>query len=252
MRIVKRRAQFETGESKGTLEAPSSSDVVACAPERPAPSGLATGRAVVTPRRAPRQRRSADTVEVILQAAERVLVERGRHALTTTRVAKVAGVSVGSIYQFFPNKEALVIALERKSYAQIFEAFQRAIGDALTRLAAGKPLNVILEEIVETMVRLLSERFRVHGLGNFSDLPDVLQRERIATLNAAVDVVASAVRAGPVAVRPENVRLAVALTMHAVFSLTELGLAYHSAEMASGEAPKEIARMMARYLLGDG
>jgi AcrR family transcriptional regulator len=62
-------------------------------------------------RKSPRQARSADTVETILAAAARVLERESLAGFNTNRVAEVAGVSVGSLYQYFPNKSALVAAL---------------------------------------------------------------------------------------------------------------------------------------------
>jgi AcrR family transcriptional regulator len=62
-------------------------------------------------RKSPRQARSTDTVETILAAAARVLERESLAGFNTNRVAEVAGVSVGSLYQYFPNKSALVAAL---------------------------------------------------------------------------------------------------------------------------------------------
>lgn len=59
----------------------------------------------------PIQRRARNTVEVILTAAERVLLERGYEGLSTTQVAKVAGVGIGSLYQYFSGKRELVRSL---------------------------------------------------------------------------------------------------------------------------------------------
>ena len=64
-----------------------------------------------TPRKRPRQARSKATVDTILEATARVLVKHGFDGLTTNAVATAAGVSIGSLYQYFPNKEALVAAL---------------------------------------------------------------------------------------------------------------------------------------------
>ncbi len=72
-------------------------------------------------RRTPIQRRARDTVDVILTAAERVLLEGGYEALSTTRVAKVAGVGIGSLYQYFAGKRELVRGL-LASRAQLLEA----------------------------------------------------------------------------------------------------------------------------------
>ena len=66
---------------------------------------------VIVPRKRPKQARSSRLVEAILQAAVRVLEREGAAGFTTVRVAERAGVSVGSLYQYFPNKEALVGAL---------------------------------------------------------------------------------------------------------------------------------------------
>ena len=64
-----------------------------------------------TPRKRPRQDRAKATVETILEATARVLVREGFDGLTTNAVAEAAGVSIGSLYQYFPNKQALVAAL---------------------------------------------------------------------------------------------------------------------------------------------
>lgn len=65
-------------------------------------------RATIKPRKAPRQRRSQATVELILHAAARILASESRAGFNTNRVAEVGGVSVRSAYQYFPNKESLV------------------------------------------------------------------------------------------------------------------------------------------------
>jgi AcrR family transcriptional regulator len=68
----------------------------------------------VEPRKRPQQARSQLMVERILDAAQRQLKEEGAKGLTTTAIAKRAGLSAGSLYQYFPNKEAIVLALFRR------------------------------------------------------------------------------------------------------------------------------------------
>lgn len=63
------------------------------------------------PRKRPRQHRSKATVDSILEATARILIAQGFNGLTTNAVAEAAGVSIGSLYQYFPNKEALVAAM---------------------------------------------------------------------------------------------------------------------------------------------
>ncbi|WNG15449.1 TetR/AcrR family transcriptional regulator [Cystobacter fuscus] len=62
-------------------------------------------------RKQPSQARSKALVDVLIQATTRILLREGWQALTTNRIARAAGVSVGSLYQYFPNKEALLLAL---------------------------------------------------------------------------------------------------------------------------------------------
>jgi AcrR family transcriptional regulator len=69
-------------------------------------------------RRAPSQARSKATVEAILEAAARIIRREGEAALTTNRIAEVAGVGVGSLYGYFPDKAAIQLALARRMLAE--------------------------------------------------------------------------------------------------------------------------------------
>ena len=66
------------------------------------------------PRRLPRQQRSQALFDAILEATAQVLVEHGYAGANTNLIAERAGVSVGSLYQYFPNKDALVAALHER------------------------------------------------------------------------------------------------------------------------------------------
>lgn len=79
------------------------------------------------PRKAPRQARSIDTVNVIVEAAARVLEQAGLGGFTTNAVAARAGVSIGSLYQYFPGKDALVGALIVRETSVLIEEAARAL-----------------------------------------------------------------------------------------------------------------------------
>ena len=70
-------------------------------------------------RKAPRQQRSRATVDVIVEAAARVLGRRGWARFTTNEIAAVAGVSVGSLYQYFPNKLAIAEAIRQRHLDEV-------------------------------------------------------------------------------------------------------------------------------------
>lgn len=90
-----------------------------------------TPRPALKPRKSPRQCRSAETVRTILEGAARILEERGLDGYTTNAVAERAGVSIGSLYQYFPSKEALTAALAARESALLTEA-ARAAPEAAT------------------------------------------------------------------------------------------------------------------------
>lgn len=91
-----------------------------------------------SPRKMPIQRRSKATVDAIVTAAAQVLLAHGYEGATTARVAERAGVSIGSLYQYFPNKEALVAALIERHADEMVAIVGAAVADAMrTTLADG-------------------------------------------------------------------------------------------------------------------
>ncbi len=82
--------------------------------------------ALLDPRKSPVQARSTASVDAILEATVQVLLEAGKERLTTTRVASRAGVSVGTLYQYFPNKSALLQAALKRHMDGVAEAVERA------------------------------------------------------------------------------------------------------------------------------
>jgi AcrR family transcriptional regulator len=101
-----------------------------------------------TPRKRPRQARSRATVDSVLEATARVLVKRGFDGLTTNLVADAAGVSIGSLYQYFPNKAALVGALIEK---HVDDMTSLALSE-LTRVAQ-LPMPEAIRSVIEVMIR---------------------------------------------------------------------------------------------------
>ena len=81
------------------------------------------------PRKKPQQRRSEQMNEAILEAAIRVLEREGAEAFTTTRVAEVAGVSVGSLYQYYPNKASLLFCLHEREARQTWGEVEALLDD---------------------------------------------------------------------------------------------------------------------------
>jgi AcrR family transcriptional regulator len=84
----------------------------------------------VAPRKKPLQSRSRATVEAVLSAAARILEDRGLAGFNTNAVAERAGVSIGSLYQYFPSKDAILVALMEQSLTMFSEDLSEAIDGA--------------------------------------------------------------------------------------------------------------------------
>ncbi len=76
------------------------------------------------PRRRPKQARSREIVRVISEACEKILREEGPGALNTNRIAEVAGVTIGSLYRYFPNKEAIVAEVYEQELSELAATYE--------------------------------------------------------------------------------------------------------------------------------
>lgn len=83
----------------------------------------------IASRKQPKQARSSELVSAVLQAAAQVLAQEGAQRFTTTRVAEKAGVSIGSLYQYFPNKAAILFRLQVDEWRQTSELLRRILED---------------------------------------------------------------------------------------------------------------------------
>jgi AcrR family transcriptional regulator len=103
--------------------------------------------AQISSRKQPKQARSADLVAAILDAAAQVLAKEGAQRFTTARVAEKAGVSVGSLYQYFPNKAAILFRLQSDEWRQTSELLRRILEDGR------KPPLERLRELIHAFIR---------------------------------------------------------------------------------------------------
>ena len=94
-------------------------------------------------RREPAQERAQVTVEAMLDAALKLLKRKGVSSITTNRIAETAGVSIGSLYQYFPNKRAIFIALHERHIGLVAEVIQRRMTECT---------DSSLEHLVESLV----------------------------------------------------------------------------------------------------
>jgi AcrR family transcriptional regulator len=127
----------------------------------PAPAQLPT------PRKRPNQSRSRALVDAVAQACLQILDEEGAAALTVARIAEVSGAAVGSIYQYFPNKDAIIAMLYERVLDQ--ETAQLLV---MREGLLGLPLDAALRQILANIIRV---ELRLHQLN-----PDFHSRHHAA------------------------------------------------------------------------
>ena len=106
----------------------------------------------ISPRKAPRQQRSEATVAAILQGATRVLSRESLAGFNTNRVAEVAGVSVGSLYQYFEDKEQI-----------LFELLQNLAHQRIARFRKAVEVSALLESPEEIVSRVVDSMFEFNS-----------------------------------------------------------------------------------------
>jgi AcrR family transcriptional regulator len=196
------------------------------------------------PRKAPIQRRSQEMVETILRATARVLRREGYEATNTNRVAEAAGVSVGSVYQYFPSKESLVAALiERHSDAMwaLFEGKAEALAEAPIALAARELVRAEIDAhaVDPKLHRVLIEQ--VPRVGNLEKVNDIVRRVT-ALVQAYLDRHKDEIR-------PTDTALAAFLVVSTVEAIAHAAVLEHPEHLANEALVDETTALVLRYLV---
>ncbi len=159
-------------------------------------------QATVSPRKRPRQARAAATVAAVVEAAARILEAEGLGGFNTNAVAAKAGVSIGSLYQYFPGKDAILAALIRRE-AEAFDAALIQAVEATTELGTSSAVALLARVAVAhqasrpRLARLLDLEEQRLGLGEEVEatgarIGDVLTRflaeRRLGDSGAALDI----------------------------------------------------------------
>lgn len=135
-------------------------------------------------RKKPIQQRSVRMVETILEAAARILEKDGFDGLTTNAIAERAGISIGSLYEYFPNKEAILVAMARDMLAEDEAAMAKAIEAALA-----VPGNDVVRSAVQALVELFESKREVRRMIMYVHVRLGLAEEQILPVQAIAGLV---------------------------------------------------------------
>lgn len=197
------------------------------------------------PRKRPTQARSIETVEAILTAAARVLVKDGYEATTTNKIAARAGVSIGSLYQYFPSKESIVAALVERHREAMREVVSTRLGQHQGHSIRDN-VRAILEAVVD--VKLLDPKLHrvfVEQVPRIGELPAVFDvNQQLASMISLV------LESRPEKLRPKNLDLAAYVLVHTVLAVTHAVLVERPESLEDGSLVEELTDLAEAYLVG--
>ena len=195
-------------------------------------------------RKPPRQSRSRLTVGAILDAAIRVLEQEGADAATTTRIAEVAGVSVGTLYQYFGNRDAILDALQDRE-------FERATAFMLRVLAerAGSP-EQIARSVIQGLLELYAACPALHRLLVVEGLR-VTPTDRVQAFDLRmVSAIRGFLAHSGLPIRRRDHDVAAFVIYHSVRATMLARLLESPAGLSDGALVEELSDLVVSYLVG--
>jgi len=203
----------------------------------------------LTPRKLPKQRRSQATVRAILEAAAQVFERHGYAAGTTNRIAARAGVSIGSLYQYFPNKDAILLALVHEHLAEGTAALE----PHLQRLSDGARFDDVLPHVVAAMVALHAQAPGLHRvLFEETPLPPALRAELDRLEDHLVAITAAALAADASAEDPVaaavDLRLTARVAINAIEGLTHRLVLRPPPDVTPDTIAAEVTKVVRAYI----
>ncbi|MEG3882435.1 TetR/AcrR family transcriptional regulator [Microcoleus sp. herbarium7] len=188
----------------------------------------------------PQQDRSKVTVEAILTATAHILTQFGYDRATTNRIAELAGVSIGSLYQYFPSKEALVTSLAEHHVNTMMEIIESNLKDQFNA-----PIEVVLHKLVKACIAAHALDPMLHKVLNE-------QVPRINNTNAEERVTAllrAYLELHRDQIQPQNLDLTVLILGRTVEALTHTAVIERPELLSDGQLEQEITNLLLSYLV---
>jgi AcrR family transcriptional regulator len=204
------------------------------------------GRALTNPRKNASQARSRATVDALVEATARILVRESFDRASTNRIAEEAGVSIGSLYQYFPSKEALVAAVidrHQQELMQVARGTLAAVAALPLEQAVRKLVIVAIEahRVAPRLHRVLAEQ--IPRIGKLKDL-EVFKRENYALFRTYLEFHREEIRA-------LDLDVAAFVCVTSIEALTHTAVLHHPEVLADEAAVTlvdEATRLIVRYL----
>ena len=189
-------------------------------------------------RKKPGQARSAATVEAIFEATARILQDQGSAALNTNAIARLAGISIGTLYQYFADKKSILIALARRE----LDFTQRTTIDAMTR-ADAPPGEEAMRDAVRSLIQGFGGRQRARKLLIEALVANGLAGELARPVDAAMQAIAAHQTLAPVEIY---------VMTRAMIGAIRAAVMEQSPFLNSREFEDELVRLIGGYAAGAG
>ncbi len=195
------------------------------------------------PRKLPQQDRSRVTVEVILEATTHILVEEGYEKANTNRIAERAGISIGSLYQYFPNKESLMSALIEQHSNEIAALVESKLKDLFDA-----PPERAIPQLVRAVIAAHAINPRLHQVLN----EEIPRSERLQQMQRADERISELLRAylsrWSGLIQPKNLEMTVFILSRTVESLCHSAVIEHPNFVSDSQFEKEVSNLLLLYL----
>lgn len=202
-------------------------------------------RRALRPRKKPTQARSKATVDAIVVAAAQVLQSKGYAGATTDRIAERAGVSVGSLYQYFPNKDALIVALAERHIDEGFTLVRELLMEARRKPST---IDGLLRRFVDALFAFHESEPRLHRvLFEEVPLPSSVRSELRRREHAFATEVRALLEAFP-EVEVRDAAVTAHILVHTADALVHNFVIHPPDEISASQLTEELVQMLRRYL----
>lgn len=201
-------------------------------------------RAGTTARRQPKQQRSEETIAILIEATERVVAQVGFHAASTNGIAKVAGVSIGTLYHYFPTKEALVsVVVHRMWEAELHAVMAHA--EAFT----SEPLPEAIQRAVTALCDVIKQKASLYRSW-YTEASHLGELAKGLSMTAtAVDFIQQVLEHRREELRVTDLRFAADFVVKTALAMARTGARDYEPELLDGRLAHSLADMLTRYLV---
>ena len=200
------------------------------------------------PRKSASQKRSRATVDALIEATARILVREGFDKASTNRIAETAGVSVGSLYQYFPSKEALVAAVIDRHNEEIMRTVRGELAEAMSQ-----PVEKAVRKLVAVAIKAHRVDPRLHRVVA-EQIPRVGKLENVETFNREnFTLFRNYLENHRKELRVDDLELASFICVTSIEALTHNAVLHHSKALsddAMESLVEEGTRLVVGYLKG--